>query len=435
MDEESEALFSCPDGSPSEGYMCTRSSVPVYTCEKEFTLINGTCVRENKETMESQCPAGTIIQGTACVEKIPVDLVAECPAECYKEGDECLTNRTFSHSFICPAGWDLDAARCVMEEMVDCTDKTLPGEGCGENCYVDMQCKGEQCFLPRDVIEERISQRKGKRSLSASVTGAGVCNAQACKVTKLIKSRRPDSTSLELVSKTCLKRTETDPEVFCEGPQDAVFNGKECCMQVPVPSVYKCPVSKFGATDGDCFQLVRRAPQFVCPVGFEQKCRGPSRVARPSRCECVAVDEAKPTPVCPEGAEFQDGQCVMYEEPIAYCADKGARLEEGHFCVKTVHEPVRLRTTITLECLGEQCFEKVRAEMVRANVLPQGAGTETPIDQTGAGSQQSLDQKIAVPDVENTEDVPVEIFTKKRERRRGRRCGPCPAHLETVEDL
>ncbi|KAH0483940.1 MAG: uncharacterized protein KVP18_004190 [Porospora cf. gigantea A] len=43
-------------------------------------------------------------------------------------------------------------------------------------------------------------------------------------------------------------------------------------------------------------------------------------------------------------------------------------------------------------------------------------------------AQQSLDQKIAVPDVEETEDVPVEIFTKK-----GRRCGVCPTHLDPFE--
>ncbi|KAH0480938.1 MAG: hypothetical protein KVP17_001613 [Porospora cf. gigantea B] len=407
MDEETEAQYICPDGSPSDGYVCTRTTKPVFTCEEDFSLEDGSCIRHRKDTMDAQCPYDSKMDGLSCLEKIPVELVPECPVSCYKEGDQCFTNKTFAHSLMCPPGWTLDGGRCVMSEMVDCTDKTLPGEGCGPHCYIDMQCSGEKCFASRDVIQQRIAERKGKRFLGSAT--ADVCSTQPCKVSKMTK--KADSSSLELVSKTCLRRTETDPEIFCEGPAEAVFNGKECCVQIPVPPVYKCPVLRFGATDDECYRLKRRPAQYICPPGFEQKCRSGSAFPRPATCQCVAVDHEPSTPVCPEGSALHDGLCVLFEEPVAYCADEGATLD-GQVCVRTIREPVRMRTTITLECLGERCFDKLKSEIARANLLPSG------LDGTPS------------PDVED-----VEIVTKKLGRRRGRRCEECPAHLETVEEL
>ncbi|KAH0481008.1 MAG: uncharacterized protein KVP18_002914 [Porospora cf. gigantea A] len=414
MDEEKEAMYVCPGGRPSDGHMCETVSLPVSTCDGEFELEDGVCVREGRNTMSAECPAGTIMDGTSCVEKVPVQLVAECPSNGFKQDEQCFINQLFSHSFICPPGWNMDSNRCIMEELVDCTSQHLPEENCGERCYVDMQCEENQCFVSKDVVKERISKRKGKRFLSASLTGTGVCEAQPCKVVKMVP--KPESSTLELVSKTCLKRTETDPEVFCEGPAEAVFNGKECCMNVPVSPVYTCPVSQFGATDADCFQLVRRAPQFVCPAGFERKCHGRGKS---SQCECSFSEQVAPTASCPVGSELQDERCVSYEEPIAYCADQSSRLE-GYFCVKTIHEPVRLRTSVTLECLGQQCFEKLAAELARKKMLPQDA----------AGSDAETFESEVEEEVED-----VEIVTAKREKKRGRRCRTCPAHLETVEEL
>ncbi|KAH0484120.1 MAG: hypothetical protein KVP17_004922 [Porospora cf. gigantea B] len=117
--------------------------------------------------------------------------------------------------------------------------------------------------------------------------------------------------------------------------------------------------------------------------------------------------------------------CVVYEDPIAYCADQGAELIDRSVCVKAVQEPVRLRTTLTLECLGRQCFEKVRAEIARKNLLPEFAD-----------SANSVDQTEAAPAFDGLEDIDdVDIITQRQDRRRGRRCGECPAHLETLEDL
>ncbi|KAH0474668.1 MAG: hypothetical protein KVP17_000483, partial [Porospora cf. gigantea B] len=323
MDVESDAHFVCANGNAPEGYMCPVESRPIYTCEKGFELVDGICVRRTKQTMNVECPAGTVMDGTSCLERIPVDSVLECSSGSFKDGDQCFTNISFRHSVVCPPNWNLEGERCAMEEFVDCTDQSLPGESCGEECYVDMQCDGKSCFHSRDAIQQRIKARKGKRFLTSTNARAAICNDQPCKVVKMTK--RPDSSNLELVSKTCLKRMETDPEIFCEGPADAVFNGKECCMKAPVPPVYRCPVQQFGANDDDCFQLRRRAPMFVCAPGFNQQCRG-SRKADPSRCECVEIDEAPPAPDCPERAELRDDKCVHYEEPIAYCPELGAEL-------------------------------------------------------------------------------------------------------------
>ncbi|KAH0487827.1 MAG: hypothetical protein KVP17_002489, partial [Porospora cf. gigantea B] len=304
------------------------------------------------------------MDGTACLEKTPVALVAECPSACSKEGDQCFTTRTYSHTLQCPAGWTLDGGRCVVEEIVDCTDDRLPDEECGEHCYVDMQCSGGSCFTSKEAVEKTILE--GRRFLAATTEGLDICNSKPCRAVKLTK--QPDSSSLELVSKTCLRRMETDPEVFCEGPADVVFNGESCCMKVAVPPVMRCPVQQFGASDDECFRLRKRAPQYVCPAGFEKKCRGSSR--SPLGCECAATEENQAERSCPEEAELYDDVCVVYEDPIAYCPELGAELMDDAYCVKTVREPVRLRTTITLECVGEQCFEKVRADFARKNLLP-----------------------------------------------------------------
>ncbi|KAH0489020.1 MAG: hypothetical protein KVP17_001239 [Porospora cf. gigantea B] len=269
MDEETEPTFVCADGSPSDGYMCPRKSQPVFTCDEDFKLVDGSCVQESKGTMVTECPPNSIMDGSSCVERMPVDLIPECPISSTEEEGACFTTKSFGHSFVCPERWNLHAGRCVMEELVDCTDEQLPGEECGEQCYVDMQCSGSQCFASREVIQRRIAERKGKRFLAADSVGAAVCSAQPCKVMKL--TPKPDAIRFELVTKTCLKRTETDPEVFCEGPPAAVFNGETCCMKIPVPPLYKCPISRFGSTDMDCFQLRRRDIQSTCPRGFEKR--------------------------------------------------------------------------------------------------------------------------------------------------------------------
>ncbi|KAH0474865.1 MAG: hypothetical protein KVP17_000612 [Porospora cf. gigantea B] len=233
-------------------------------------------------------------------------------------------------------------------------------------------------------------------------------------------TKRPDSSSLELVSKTCLKRVETDPEVFCEA--NAVFNGKECCLQVPVATIFKCPLQRFGSSDDNCFRLRRRTPQYVCLAGYEQVCRGSPRLSSPANCECVATTEEKPNPVCPEGAQYHDETCVLYEEPIAYCPEKGAELIDDAFCVKTVREPVRLRTTLALECIGKECFDKIRSQLARNNMLPALAG-DTPTT-------------FPVVDLDEADPLAdVEILTTRQIKRQARRCAECSAHFEMTEDL
>ena len=166
------------------------------------------------------------------------------------------------------------------------------------------------------------------------------------------------------------------------------------------------------------------------PAGFEKKCRGSSR----SRlgCECAATEENQAERSCPEEAELYDDVCVVYEDPIAYCPELGAELMDDAYCVKTVREPVRLRTTITLECVGEQCFEKVRADFARKNLLP---GDDVQRLSTGADPIVELEATFEATFEESEPLHEIEVVTEKQKKRRGRRCSECASRLEVIDDI
>lgn len=344
MEEVTDPKLACETGK-QRGGVCAVFSQPQASCPEGFTLEQAGCVRKSKSTMSTACGSG-YLSGATCVDRVPVELEYVCPTGCEERDGQCYTTQTFQHSFFCPAGWSRQGDRCILEEVVDCTDASLPGD-CGDHCYVDPECTGHNCFGSKAEIQQRLQSRK-RRSLSVSLSAHALCNSRPCEVHKM--EPRPREESLELLSKTCVKRTETDADVFCDGPQSAIFNGVTCCVEVPVDREPMCPGE---GSVHDCYTTVRKPASATCPPGFDKVCRGNSAFG----CQCQKEEVVEPEPLCLSGF-FEEGSCVVFQDPVAYCPEQDAALV-GDICVRYVREPVRLRTELVVECEGQVCLEKM----------------------------------------------------------------------------
>ncbi|KAH0476454.1 MAG: hypothetical protein KVP17_004688 [Porospora cf. gigantea B] len=347
-EEEYTPQMMCEYGENRAG-RCVVSSPAFPSCPKTFSLEGSECVRSGKSTMSTKCGRHQTPDGYGCLERSPVALEYTCEAPGYIYQGECVCNQTFQHRFHCAAGWKLEGDRCVSQEYIDCTHDFLPSD-CKEECYVDPTCAGGECyFKDRKVVENRIREKAVGRKLKA---GLDMCHIKPCKVKRL--TPRPAAESVELVSKTCVKRLEVDADIYCEGPSEAVFNGEECCIRRPMPKVPTC------AAEGDvedCYEM-KRVPALVsCPPGFQKNCWGNN----PNSCECVNLERRPANLTCPPGAQPEGDRCVEVQVPVAYCPEKDSRLE-GEKCVRVLREPVRLHTTVVARCVQDHCEEKEEEE-------------------------------------------------------------------------
>lgn len=337
--------LACSRGKSLVGKSCVESVEPLETCEPGFELHRDSCHKIEKAEMEPTCPPERTLEDGMCVEKVPMDLVAACPTNCSGEPPECFSTRIFPHSHLCPETWMFEDGRCVLETLVDCT---VDGSSdCGDDCYLDTQCSGgSDCFVSRAEIERRLADRQDKFLLGKSDE---VCVNRPCKVAVI---DRRENTSVELISRTCLKRVEADPDVFCEGPPGTVFNGTQCCLLVPVDTVPACPSDAPGASVDDCFELVHHTPKFVCPADFEEKCFGHGPTFS---CQCAARIQRPHSLECGETFTLDSRKCIRHTKPTPYCPEPGAALIDEDTCVQVEREPARFQATYKIEW-GAECL-------------------------------------------------------------------------------
>lgn len=124
------------------------------TCQEEYTLSSGTCVKIVKGEPKYACEEGETEMDKYCYKVGPRR--GKCPDGFKKNKGRCLSENPTPAQMICPAGFDLEGSSCVRRAV----DKPMPAN-CPENTFE----QGGVCIHEPLITAGELSCPKGSRQI------------------------------------------------------------------------------------------------------------------------------------------------------------------------------------------------------------------------------------------------------------------------------